>query len=72
MWQSNSTEIQFIRKMVMTSCKHDLVGNYFEPKKYISCIVAKYVDDKLVLVFEFILNVKEDLCRLIKRRHFQN
>jgi len=64
-WQSNSIEIKNIRQMIMTSCNEDLVGHYFEPKKYISCVVAKYVDGKLILVFEFILNVKEKIAAII-------
>jgi hypothetical protein len=58
-WQSNQTEVKFIRQMTIKSCGHDLTGHFFKHPKYIACIVAKYVDNKLVLIFEFILNVKE-------------
>lgn len=64
-WQSNESEIQLVRNMTRTSCGHDLIGGYFKPTKYRACVVTKYVDDKLVLAFEFVLHVSTRIGAII-------
>lgn len=64
-WQYNRSDIEQIRKMTMQSCDNDLVGNFFDDNEYIACIVAKYVNNNLVLVFEFILNKSERIGAIV-------